>query len=152
MYVEGENEGKLVARSMLFGIRGPVVARPVNAPDCKSTSRFPITEFGIRAGAVSTINAMKAAQKKGTLHVEYKGIEPVEKLGDRTCYKLVRTPYDPPEEDNIMKLTIWVDCDTLMHVGSELIDADGNLIAEYYFRDIELNPTFDEKQFTRGAL
>ena len=41
-------------------------------------------------------------------------------------------------------------------VSSELRDApptpDGNLIAEYYFRDIELNPTFDGKQFTRAAL
>jgi hypothetical protein len=152
MYVEGENDGKLLARSMLFGIRGPLVARPVDAPDAKATSRFPITEFGIRAGAVSTINAMKAAQKNGTLHVSYEGIEPVAKLGDRHCYKMVRTPYDPPEDDNCYKLTIWIDCDTLLHVGSELIDVEGNLIAEYYFRDIELNPTFDEKQFTRGAM
>lgn len=152
MYVEGENDGKLLARSMLFGIRGPIVARPVDAPDCKATSRFPITEFGIRAGAVSTINAMRAAQARGKLHVTYEGTEPVAKLGDRPCYRMVRTPYDPPEDDNCYKLTIWIDCDTLMHVGSELIDVEGNLIAEYYFRDIELNPTFDEKQFTRGAM
>jgi outer membrane lipoprotein-sorting protein len=50
-----------------------------------------------------------------------------------------------------MKLTIWIDCDTLMQVGSDLRDADGEFIAEYYFRDIELNPKFDDKQFTRAA-
>jgi outer membrane lipoprotein-sorting protein len=137
---------------MLFGIRGPIVTRPIDAPDAKATSRFPITEFGIKAGMISTIRAMKAAEAKGTLHVKYEGIEALEKVGNRPCYKLVRTPYDPPEEDNIMKLTIWIDVDTLMQVGSDLIDVEGNLIAEYYFRDIELNPKFDEKQFTRGAL
>jgi uncharacterized protein DUF1571 len=153
MYVESENDGKLLAASALFGVpTGITVARPVDAPDARATSRFPITEFGIRAGAVSTINAMKAAQARGTLHVSCEGIEAVAKLGDRPCYKLVRTPYDPPEDDNCYKLTIWIDCDTLLHVGSELIDVEGNLIAEYYFRDIELNPTFDEKQFTRAAL
>jgi hypothetical protein len=39
-----------------------------------------------------------------------------------------------------------------MQVGSVLLDAEGNLIAEYYFRDFELNPTFSEKQFTRENL
>lgn len=152
MYVQGENDGKLLARSMLFDIRGPVVTRPVNAPDAKSASRFPITEFGIKAGMVSTIRSMKAAMEKGTLTMSYEGIDKPAKVGDRPCYKLVRTPYDPPEDDNIMKLTIWIDCDTLMQVGSELIDVEGNLIAEYYFRDIELNPAFSDEQFTRKAL
>ena len=152
MYVEGENDGRLVARSMLFDIPGPIVSRPIDAPDAKATSRFPITQFGIKAGMTSTIRSMKAAQEKGTLHISYEGIENLAKVGDRPCYKLVRTPYAPLEEDRINKLTIWIDCDALLQVGSELIDADGNLIAEYYFGDIELNPTFDENQFTRKAL
>ncbi|HZZ82485.1 MAG TPA: DUF1571 domain-containing protein [Gemmataceae bacterium] len=152
LYVEGENDGRLLARSMLFGIPGPVVSRPLDAADVKATSRFPISEFGMKAGMESTLASMKKAKEKGTLHVRYEGIEKLAKVGDRPCYKLVRTPYDPPEEDNIMTLTIWIDCDLLMQVGSDLRDANGDLIAEYYFRDIELNPKFSEKQFTRDAL
>jgi hypothetical protein len=153
MYVEGQNDGKLVARPVAFGIPSPLlVSRPIDAADAKATSRFPITEFGIKAGMVSTIRSMKAAYEKGTLNISYAGIEKLAKVGDRPCYKLVRTPYAPLEQDRINKLTIWIDCDTLMQVGSELIDVDGNLIAEYYFRDIELNPTFSEEQFTRKAL
>jgi hypothetical protein len=153
MYVEGENENNLLAHSALFSIpTGIIVKRAVDDPSAKATSRFPITEFGIKPGMISTIRSMKAAQAKGTLQLRCEGIEPVAKLGDRPCYKLVRSPYSPLEEDNINKLTIWIDRDTLMQVGSELIDIDGNLIAEYYFRDIELNPTFSDKQFTREAL
>jgi hypothetical protein len=33
-----------------------------------------------------------------------------------------------------------------------LKDSDGKLIAEYFFHDIHLNPTFTEKQFTQKAL
>lgn len=152
LYVQGENDGRLLARSMLFGIPGPIVARPLDAKDVQSTSRFPITEFGMKAGMLSTLNSMKKAKTNNTLHVSYEGIEKLEKVGGRPCYKLVRSPYQPPEEDNINKLTIWIDCDTLMQVGSDLRDVDGELIAEYYFRDIELNPKFDDKQFTRAAL
>lgn len=153
MYVAGENDGKLLAASAIYGLpTGVTVARPVDAPDAKATSRFPITEFGVKKGMLATFGSMKEAYAKGTLHVRYEGKENPEKTGNRTCYKLVRTPYDPPEDDKINKLTVWIDCDTLMQVGSELIDADGNLIAEYYFRDIELNPTFADIQFTRKAL
>ena len=41
---------------------------------------------------------------------------------------------------------------TLLQAGSLLRDSDGNIIAEYFFRDVELNPEFDEKQFTRDKL
>jgi hypothetical protein len=40
----------------------------------------------------------------------------------------------------------------LLQVGSILRGEKMDLIAEYFFRDIVPNPTFDEKQFTRKAL
>jgi outer membrane lipoprotein-sorting protein len=39
-----------------------------------------------------------------------------------------------------------------LQVGSVLLDSKGQVIAEYFFRDIEINPTFDKDQFTRKAL
>ena len=47
---------------------------------------------------------------------------------------------------------MYIDEETLLQVGSSLRDPAKNLIAEYYFRDIEIHPTFDENQFTRKAL
>ena len=153
LYVHGNNDGKLIARGLAFGFEVPIlVTRTLDAPDVKATSRFPVTEFGIYKGAKSTIDAMRAAEKRGALAVRYDGIECVKELGDRYCYKLVRGPYDPPEVDGINELTIYVDVETLMQTGSVLKDAEGKLIAEYFFRDIELNPQFDEQQFTNKSL
>lgn len=155
LYVEGENNGCLLALSRLppFGIRGPVLTRPLNAADVTATSRFGIDKFGMYMGATDTLRAIHAAQKSGTLHLTYEGIEKVSKAGDRLCYKLVRTPYVPPEEkEGLNELTIFIDRATLLQVGSILRDSKGELIAEYFFRDIELNPVFDDAQFTRKKL
>ena len=85
--------------------------------------------------------------------MKYEGIEKVAKAGDRLCYKLVRTPDEPPEAiEGINELTIYIDRATLLQVGSIVKDAKGEFIGEYFFRDIELNPTFDNEQFTRKKL
>lgn len=154
MYVAGQYEGKLVARPLFFGRELPVLARrPLDAPDVMSTTRFGIDKFGMYLGAKATLDAIHAAQKAGTLHLKYEGIETVAKAGNRRCYKLVRTPYMPPEEkEGINELTIYIDRATLFQVGSILKDARGEFIAEYFFTEIELNPIFDEKQFTDKAL
>lgn len=155
MYVEGENDGNLLARGLLFGVEVPVLLRrPVWASDAKSSSRFPITKFGVNMGQRSTLDSIHRAQKADTLHLKYLGTERVEKTGNRMCYKLIRTPYVPPEEgdDNLNELTIYIDRATLLQVGSVLKNASGEPLAEYFFREIELNPTFDEDQFTEKTL
>ncbi len=155
LYVEGENDGCLLARSRLppLGFRGPILTRPLDAADVQATSRFGINRFGIYTGQKDTLDAIQKAEKAGTLHLKYHGIETVEKAGNRLCYKLVRSPYEPPEEmEDLNELTIYIDRATLFQVGSILRDAKGEFVAEYFFRDIELNPKFDEKQFTRKAL
>lgn len=153
LYVEGENGGSLLARSLIFGIPGPILSRPLNAADVKSTSRFGIDSFGIYLGQKATYDAIVEAKKGGVLFLNYKGIEPCEKAGNRLCYKFVRTPYEPPDPaEGLNDLAFYIDRATLMQVGSVLTDDKGKFIAEYFFRDIEVNPTFDEKQFTRKAL
>jgi outer membrane lipoprotein-sorting protein len=76
----------------------------------------------------------------------------VPELGDRTCYKFVRTPYTPHEDDDLNELTLYIDTETWLQVGSVLKNERGELIAEYWFRDVNLNPEFDDDQFTRKAL
>jgi hypothetical protein len=39
-----------------------------------------------------------------------------------------------------------------MQVGSTLKGADGQLLGEYFFSDIELNPDFKPGTFTRDAV
>jgi len=153
LYVEGENDGNLVAKVFI------IMLQPVNGTAAKSTSRFPITEFGIYKGAENTLSAIRLAERHKSLHIKFEGIVPVAQLGDRRCYKFVRSPYDPNDyqtdldrEEKLMELTIYVDEVYLMQTGSILKDGEGKLIAEYYFRDLELNPEFGEDQFTRKSL
>ena len=94
----------------------------------------------------------KKARDARALHVEYEGVHRVPELGDRTCYKLHRTRFAQPEDDGVTDLTLYIDTETLLQVGSVLKGPDGELVAQYFFRDIRLNPTFDPNQFTRAAL
>jgi hypothetical protein len=152
LYVDGERKGKLAARLQFAGIPGPKVERAVDDPSAKATSRFPITEFGMYHGAKRTLDSIHEARSRGRLHLRFDGVESVEKVGGRPCYKFTRDPYDPPEDDGLVMMYFYIDQETLFQVGSVLYDGKNQLIAEYYFRDIELNPTFDANQFTEKAL
>jgi hypothetical protein len=152
LFVEGENQNRMLARPAgLFSFVG-VVARDVNSPEIKAAGRYTITEFGMKLGTLRTLKPMSEARKRNALHVAYHGIFQVPETGDRRCYKLVRTPYDPPEDEGVNELTIYIDLETWLQVGSVLKDSAGQLIAEYYFRNILINPTFAPKQFSREAL
>ena len=135
LYVEGETDGFLLARPTLPGLG--IKEKALNDPQVLGTSRFPITQFGMNIGAKDTLYNMREAEKKGTLHVSYKGIERVKELGNRLCYKFIRTPYEPPEGDGVNELTIYIDLETHLQVGSVLKDSQGKLIATYFFHAIE---------------
>ena len=80
------------------------------------------------------------------------GLERLPEAGDRLCYKFLRAPFEPPEEDGLNELTVYIDTDTWLQVGSILRDTKNQTLAEYFFRDIKLNPQFKENQFKRSAL
>jgi hypothetical protein len=151
LYVEGKDsvtKGQLLARVFL------IVPTDVNGNEAKSTSRYPMTAFGMYHGSVRTLDGMVKAKAANNLHIEYYGKKKVIQLGDRECYMFVRKPIDPPEEgdDKLAELTIYIDVQTWLQVGSILRDAKGDLIAEYFFRDVKLNPKYNENQFTRKSL
>lgn len=152
LYSAGENDGKLVARANVPFV--PLQIRDVDGPEAKNSGRFTIAQFGFKKSTERTLRSMKEAASRGRLFVRYEGIVPVEKLGGQKCYKFVRTPYDPPpaEEDQLNTLTVYYDLDHWLQVGAELRDVEGRLLGEYYFTDIQINPGFSEKQFTREAL
>ncbi len=150
LYVEGENKGMLLVRPFLEFL--PVMRKPVDGPEARATSRFPITQFGLYIGAKRTLNSIHDSDKRGALHIRFAGIEKVEKLGKRPCYKFERWRYDPPEEDDLASMIIYIDQETLFQTGSILYDSKKLPIAEYFFGDIELNPTFNVNQFTEKMM
>src|ERR1700757_2375647 len=99
-----------------------------------------------------TLASWEAAQKKDELHIEQLGEVKVTETGDRACLGLKRVKYARAENDGVMGMTLYVDKETWLLVGTVLVDGDGELIGAYYFRDLKLNPKFQDEQFTEAAL
>jgi hypothetical protein len=154
LYVAGENKGRLLARPRLPLMRtfGDVVERDLNSTDAKQSGRYPISDFGLKAGQERVLKFWKAARDHKTLHTEYLGVFKVKEAGDRLCYKLRRTKYEKPEEDGITETTLYIDKANWFQVGAVLKGEGNKLIGEYFFRDIQLNPKFAPEQFERKAL
>jgi hypothetical protein len=155
LFVEGENGGKMLIRpegQIARALAGDVVERDVNGAEARQGGRYTLNEFGLKKGALRTLATWKAAQEQDALHVEYRGTIKVKEAGDRECYVLRRTRYAKPEADGVTELTIYIDKENWLQVGSTLKGEGGKLIGEYFFRDIRLNPDFKPEQFGRAAL
>jgi hypothetical protein len=152
LYVKGENRDQLLARlSGAFSLAG-IIPRDPHGSDAKKESRFPIDEFGIKIGMQRTLAAWKKADKNHSLHVEFLGVKKIREVGGRSCWVLKRSGYTKPEDDGITGLTTYIDKETWLQVGTNLKGEQNQLIGEYIFRDIKLNPDFPPDTFTRDAL
>lgn len=151
LYVEGKNQGKMLVRP-----KGPlgfvVLSKDPEGSESKASGRFPVTQFGMIHGMRSTVESMRRAKANGTLHVRYEGLAKLPELGERPVHCFIRTPYDPPELDGIGHLTVFVDPDTGLQVGSIVKTPAGDLLGEYFFGDIRLNPDFEPNQFERAGI
>lgn len=151
LYVAGENDGQLLVRpkNRLAKLVG-YVSRDPNSDDARDASRFTIGEFGIEKGMARTYHAWKMSQQRGTFDFTYKGIEPVAAAGGRPCH-IIQRRVNPPEEDGLTEVTIAIDVETWLQVSSHLW-AGSEMIAEYHFRDIQMNPPFTATQFQAKGL
>lgn len=152
VFVQGENDNQLLVKPA--GWRGLVglVSRDPAGADAKQSSRILITEFGIRAGSVSTLDSWKAARDRGRFEYVFRGPRPVAELGGRRCWEVRRLRYERPEVDGVTAATFHFDTETWLQTGSVLTGENGRLIASYYFRDLELNPAFASDTFSRDGL
>jgi hypothetical protein len=152
MYVKGENKDQLLVKPSGLGSLIGIVERDPTGDEAKQSGRYPLTEFGIKLGTQRTLAAWVAAKKQDALHVEFLGEKKIKELDDRPCWVLKRTRYKKPEDDGVSELTTYIDKETWLQVGSLLKGADNEVIGEYFFRDVRLNPEFKKDTFTREAL
>jgi hypothetical protein len=152
LYVAGENGGKLLALPAGWRAVAGIVRRAPDDADAKSTARYPITEFGLQHGSKRTLQAWKAAQDRGDFKVRFLGTEEPAEVGKRPCWVVRRVERPSRDPDGIVTSTFYFDTKTYLQLGSVLLDDDDELIGSYYFRDVELNPTFGEGTFTRKGL
>ncbi|MDB5313683.1 MAG: hypothetical protein JWO38_7885 [Gemmataceae bacterium] len=168
LYAEGENNNQVLTLRP-----GALVEKWSLDPKgslARGASRYCVTDSGIYRGMLRTYTAWKKRKEKGELRTEYLGKEPVEKTGGRVCHIVRRTcarpeadsfaldeerPTDPRvvERDGATEITVMIDAERWLHIGTVLKKANGDLIGEYYFRDVEIAPEeFPAGTFTLAGL
>jgi hypothetical protein len=149
LYVAGQHDEQMLVRPTGFILGRFVVTRDPDGAEAREAGRYSIREFGIKKGTERTLAAWKRARAKGTLKVDYLKIQTLKMLDDRPCY-VYRARYAQLEA-GLDELTIYIDKETLLQVGS-ILKRDGKLVATYLFRAVKVNPTIAPDQFTRAAL
>jgi hypothetical protein len=138
-------------------------------PMAQAQSRYSIRDAGIYRGMLRTYDAWKQRQAAGTLKTEYVEKRAVPEVGGRVCHVIDRTAAAPEADpfelggapvtdpaliarDGFTRVRVMIDAETWMQIGSELYRPDGTLLASYYFRNVDTNPTFAPDTFTVAGL
>lgn len=152
LYADGENDGNMLVRPAGWRSLAGIVTRDPEGPEAKQSGRVSLKQYGLKNGLLRALKPWEAARGGGKLHVGFLGEQKLAAAGDRVCLGLKRDRFATPENDGVAEQTLWFDRDTWLMVGSIAKDAKGNLIGEYYFRDVKLNPKFEGDPFRREAL
>ncbi len=142
----------------------------VHDETARSSSRYCMRDAGIYRAMLRTYHIWKQRQQAGTLQVRYLGTEAVPELGGRVCHIIERLcpqpevdpfeiggspnlrPGDDPAELGTARVRLYLDAERWLQLGSELYRADGELLARYYFRDVNLQPQLSDADFTPEGL
>jgi len=166
LYVKGQHDGDMIGwRPDAFLKKTTVSTRESRARDA---SRFSIEEFGLYHGALRTYRAWTAARDSGAWNCKYIETKAIPELDGHVCHVIQRicepdefdaflTGEKPPvapatTADSFHTITIMLDAETWLQTGAILERANRELVASYFFRDVQLNPTFPADQFTKEAL
>lgn len=150
LFVEGENQNAIMVRPSGLLKSNFIVPLKPDDPGVLESSRYTVHEFGLERGMRRTFTAWCEIRDRGPLHFEYLGVRTVKETGDRPCHIIKRT-CSPPEEDGMTEITIMLDEQTWLQVGS-VLKAGDQLIGYYYFRDINTKPNFAADRFVPEGL
>lgn len=145
LFVLGENKNMIQVRPSGFFKRNLTISLSPDAPQVLESSRYTVYEFGLERGMRRTYTAWKEIRDRGLLQFEYLGVKSIKEAGNRPCHVIRRT-CNPPEEDGMTEITIMLDEQTWLQVGS-VLKAGNELIGYYYFRDINTKPNFPADRF-----
>jgi hypothetical protein len=166
LFVEetGGPEDKITA-----GLGFTTIKTDVNGSLARGASRYCIKDAGLYGAMLRSHTVWKKRQDDGELHWRFVERRVVPEVGGRDCFVIERTcpspevdPFEIGGEPNLggkksdevgsVRVRLFIDVERWMQVGSELHRADGNLLGSYYFRDVNLNPTFADDTFTTEGL
>lgn len=127
----------------------------VKGSSARDAARYCITDSGFEPAMLRTHAAWKRAKDRGDPPPAYLGLRTVDELGGRVCHVVRRAcphteadsfaldeerPTDPRKlaRDGFDQVTLFVDAETWLQVGTELKKANGELVGEYYFGNVDL--------------
>jgi hypothetical protein len=172
LFSEVGYDGKVVTwrpKALFSALSNPVAP---NTDLAKGQSRYCIRDAGLYRSMLRTHEAWKTRQAAGELRFEYLGKRTPEQIG-RECHVIKRicprveidafeiggTASTDPKvvaTEGFIEVTIFIDAERWLQVGTELYrtEPDGTrvLVGAYYFRDVQLNPSFPPDTFTATGL
>jgi hypothetical protein len=167
LYAGRETGGRMVTHRPSAALLPTTEVSPTG-DQARASARYSIAEGSLFHAVERTYRAWTAAQRDGKLVWRYDGTKPIEQLGGRVCHVLTRIS-DPPvvdpflmdeppldakgrEADASYTVTVMIDVQTWLQIGSEIRNKAGEPVGLYHFRDLVVNPTFPPDQFTREML
>src|SRR5262249_54974408 len=167
LFVTGEYDNEIVTwrpDAPLYKVKqvGP------KESSARGASRYCILDTGLYQVMLRTHATWDRLQKADEFRFEYKGVQPIEKLGGRQCHVIKRIclrpdadpfaldeepPTDPKviEREGFTEVTIFMDAERWIQTGTELRKGT-DLVGAYYYRDLALNPTFPSDTFTPASV
>jgi hypothetical protein len=167
LYVEGENRDEMLTWRPTALLKKENLVSTKSAP-ARDASRYCIRDIGFRTVMLRTLTAYEKHHAAGTLKYEYLGRRPIPELNGRVCHVLRRinpsleldgfaldeqSPTDAAaiEKDGFTTVTTYVDAERWIQIGTELRRGD-TVVGAYYYKDVELNPSFPADTFTPAGL
>ncbi len=159
LFVEGQNDGKILARKGGSRFEYVVTSIDPNGENARSESLLPITQSGFTpmlAALITVLERHAAADPGGTNTV----VERIEgaKLDDRPCYALRITHPKKQSGFDFHTATIFIDAELRVPARIEKYDwptptdEAAPLIAEYNYTNVELNLGLTEQMFDPRLL
>jgi hypothetical protein len=149
IYVEGQNNGKLVAHDT--GLAGLItVYLDPTGPMAMQNSRYPIYDAGLENLVSKLIEKAERDKAAGDCQVEF--IEDA-KINDRPCTKIrvthaeKREPYDFNVAEVFIDNELQVPIRYAAYTWPRVNGAEPELLEEYTYLNLELNPGFTDKDF-----
>ncbi len=168
MFVEGKNNNQMVVYRPDATLQDWYFDPKVSM--ARKASRYCITDAGLYRGMLRTYTAWEKRKAAGELKSTYGGKRVVPEAGGRECYVVTRTCLRPEvdsfaldeqaptdaatiERDGFTEVTVFIDAERRLQVGTVLRRTGGELVGEYFFRDVVLTKTeFPPDTFTTAAL
>jgi len=153
IYVEGQNEGKLVAHEagLITSLVGSMELVPTDSVAMRE-NRHPITDAGIANAMRTLIQQWEKESKFGEIDVKYYRDA---KIGDVTC-RIIETSHPTPRKqfDN-HKTRLWVDTKTGLPVRFQkygfprVKSGESPIIEEYTYVDLQTDVKLGNIDFDR---